>query len=151
MLERARVKQAETLPWLSFQFADVMQLPFEDKSFDVVTISFGIRNVSDTEGGLRELLRILKPGGRLMVLEFGSYEESWWLKLFGWYSRHILPILGGLVTGEQGAYRYLQESSSTFPARDEFIKIIKKACPAVEVTYEGLTGGIAYLYCGIKA
>jgi demethylmenaquinone methyltransferase/2-methoxy-6-polyprenyl-1,4-benzoquinol methylase len=150
MLERARVKQAESLPWLSFQFADVMQLPFPDESFDIVTISFGIRNVSDAEGGLKELLRVLKPGGRLMVLEFGTHEESYWLKLFGWYSRHILPLLGGLVTGERGAYRYLQESSSTFPARDAFVQIIKRASPSVEVQYEGLSGGIAYLYRCVK-
>jgi len=150
MLQCARNKQAATLPWLFFKFADVMQLPFENESFDIVTISFGIRNVSEPEAGLRELFRVLKPGGRLLVLEFGSYNESWWLKLFGWYSRTILPVIGGLVTGERKAYQYLQESSSTFPARDEFVRIIQRAGGTVEVVFEALTGGIAYLYYASK-
>ena len=155
MLELARQKQAARLPqsrypWLHFQFADVMKLPFESESFDIVSISFGIRNVADAESGLRELARVLKPGGTLLVLEFGGETPGLWGRFFKWYSNNILPIIGGTLTGEKKAYRYLQESSAKFPSRDAFIALLHRAAPWQSASYRALTGGVAYLYHAVK-
>ncbi len=150
MLECAREKQQGRWPWLSFQSADVMSLPFADCSFDAVSISFGIRNVADPERGLSELARVLKPGGRLMVLEFGTGSNNLWGTLFRWYSTKVLPVIGGLVTGKPDAYRYLEKSSAGFPSRDEFAALIKRSANWTSVNWRSLSGGIAFLYTAQK-
>jgi demethylmenaquinone methyltransferase/2-methoxy-6-polyprenyl-1,4-benzoquinol methylase len=174
MLDQARRKaHARNYPWLHFQFADVMQLPFEDSSFDVVSIAFGIRNVADPVAGLTELHRVLKPGGTLLVLEFGSGTSGIWGLLYRFYTGRILPFLGGLVTGQRGAYRYLEQSSAEFPSRENFVALMNLVgCPGTAevhqqpdsqtssqrvvgpwsaIEWQGLTFGSAFLYSATKA
>jgi demethylmenaquinone methyltransferase/2-methoxy-6-polyprenyl-1,4-benzoquinol methylase len=99
-----------------FRPADALQLPFPDASFDAVTIAFGLRNLSDRDRGLREMHRVLRPGGRLLVLEF-SQPHRWFRPVYFFYLRHILPRLAGIVTGDRPAYDYLNESIELFPTR----------------------------------
>lgn len=133
---------------ISFQFADVMNLPFEDKRFDICSISFGIRNVQDPKKGLSEMARVTKSGGQVMVLEFGQMQWPVVAPLYNFYSEKILPKLGGLVTGETEAYEYLHKSSQNFPCREKFLELMKSTGHFSEVKYTALTGGIAYIYQG---
>lgn len=149
MLDKAREKDpsGEVL----FRFADAMSLPFPTQSFDLVTISFGIRNVQDPVVAMSEMFRVLKPGGRLMVLEFGQPKLQLFDRVYNWYSLNVLPRIGGWVTGQRSAYQYLQSSSAAFPCADGFAKLMKKAGPWKTVQYKSLTGGIAYLYKAEKS
>lgn len=130
---------------IDFQIADVLSLPFADASFDVVSISFGIRNVSDPQKGLRELARVLKPGGQLLVLEFGQ-PQNLLSSPYRFYSQKILPRVGGWLTRAPDAYQYLERSSAQFPCGDEFVKWIQSSGPFDKVSFESLSFGIAYLY-----
>ena len=134
---------------IDFQVADAMSLPFEDESFDVVTISFGIRNVDDTSLALKEFLRVLKPSGRICVLEFGTPYLIGLKQLFIFYSKYLMPFIGGLVSGNRDAYEYLPETSANYPCRDEFIELLKEA-GFKDNKWTGLMGGIAYIYLGNK-
>src|SRR5690606_20649129 len=120
MLERAPTKAREAGLDIDFQVADVTALPFAERSFDVVAISFGIRNVEDPQKALREMVRTLKDGGVLMVLEFGQPRNALWRRTFDFYSRSLLPRLGGWITGRPQAYEYLQDSSAIFPCGEAF-------------------------------
>ena len=146
MLELARAKAAN----VAWDVADVTRLPFEDDSFDVASISFGIRNVSDPSKGIAEMARVVRSGGRVIVLEFGQPRGRAFGALYNWYSRHILPRLGGAVTGDTAAYRYLQTSSGRFPSGDEFVALMRDSADFATVDYVPLTFGIAYLYRGVK-
>lgn len=146
MLTLARTKATD----IEFEVADVTSLPFEDASFDVSSISFGIRNVNDPKKGLSEMARVLKPGGRLMVLEFGQPRGRVFGALYDFYRRHILPRVGGIVTGEQDAYEYLERSAGRFPCGDEFVAMMRSAADFSSIEYVPLTFGIAYLYRGVK-
>ena len=149
MLDKAREK--DPAGDVHFQFADAMSLPFPTQSFDLVTISFGIRNVMDPVIAMSEMFRVLKPGGRLMVLEFGQPKLRWFERVYNFYSLNILPRIGGWVTGQRTAYQYLQSSSAAFPCSDGFAKLMKKAGPWKSVQHKSLTGGIAYLYKAEKS
>lgn len=107
--------------------ADGSALPMEDGSFDVVTCSFGIRNFEDREAGLKEFLRVLKPGGKLVILELSVPEKPWLRKLYDVYFMHIVPWIGGLVSGDKAAYRYLPASVHAFPAPEVFSAMIGAA------------------------
>lgn len=147
MLEVARKKQsARTMPTIRFEGADATDLPYDNQSFDVATISFGIRNTPDPKKTLSEMARVVKSGGKVMVLEFGKPQMSLMKHLFGWYSKHILPRLGGLISGNPEAYRYLERSSAEFPSGEDFLKLAREAAPFSEVSYRPFQGGIAYLY-----
>lgn len=114
MLERARVKAAKRGLAVEFIVADGTDLPFPDASFDAVTIGYGLRNFADPDAGLREFRRVLKPGGRLAVLEFPPPPKGAFGALFRFYFRRLLPQLGGLVSGKRSAYAYLPESVFAF-------------------------------------
>lgn len=131
---------------VTFQVADVMNLPFQAGGFDVTSIAFGIRNVSDPIKGLSEMARVTKPGGYVMVLEFGQSPLPVWGEVFDFYSRRILPRVGGLLTGKRDAYDYLQASSAKFPCREKFLAIAKKTGSFDEMKFKSLMGGIAYIY-----
>ena len=146
MLELARLK-AQNIEW---DVADVTRLPFEDASFDVASISFGIRNVGDPRAGLAEMARVVRSGGRVIVLEFGQPRGRTFGALYTWYSRHILPRLGGAVTGDAAAYRYLQTSSGRFPSGDDFVALMRESADFATIDFVPLTFGIAYLYRGVK-
>lgn len=150
MLDRAPGKAQSRGLNVSFLWADATNLPFPDASFDVVTISFGLRNVVDTKKALSEMGRVLKPGGRLLVLEFGQPEIPVFADVYKFYSEKVLPILGGWVTGQKEAYQYLQKSSAAFPCGREFADLMRSAGDFDKVGYVPLTGGIAYLYRGLK-
>ncbi len=129
-----------------FEVADILELPYDDHQFDVVSVAFGIRNVSDPIAGLRELGRVLKPGGVLMVLEFGQVSMPLIEPLYRFYSKHLLPRVGGILTGDRAAYTYLQKSSQEFPCREEFVAWMHKSGRFDEEEFQSLTGGVAYLY-----
>lgn len=149
MLETAPTKARAKHLDIHFEVADVTALPYESRSFDISSISFGIRNVGDPVKGLSELARTVKPGGRVMVLEFGQIATPVIGPLYNWYSEKVLPRLGGWITGQPQAYEYLQKSSAAFPCREDFVKLMASTGAFSSCEYKPVTGGIAYLYKGI--
>ena len=126
-----------------------LALPFEDNSFDVYTISFGIRNVTRIEDALSEAYRVLKPGGRLMVLEFSQIPNDGLQWMYDRYSYNVIPAMGQVVTGDRDSYQYLVESIRKFPQQDVFARMISDAGFG-QVKYRNLTMGIAALHSGWK-
>lgn len=149
MLEPAPAKAKALHLDIRFEQADVTQLQYADNQFDVTSISFGIRNVSDPVRALREMARVTKPGGRVMVLEFGQVQVPVFASLYNFYSEKVLPKIGGLVTGQKEAYEYLQKSSSAFPCGDNFLVLMEESGAFSSREYKSLTGGIAYIYRGV--
>lgn len=145
MLARAIAKA----PDIRFEVADVTALPYADASFDVASIAFGIRNVGDPRKGIAELARVVKPGGRVMVLEFGQPRSRAFRALYDLYRKRILPRLGGAVTGKRDAYEYLETSSARFPCGEELVALMRSAAAFERIDYVPLTFGIAYLYRGL--
>ena len=133
---------------ITFEQADVTALQYADNSFDFTSISFGIRNVSDPVKALKEMARVTRPGGKVIVLEFGQVNIPVFGALYNFYSQNILPKIGGLVTGQGEAYDYLQKSSAAFPCREGFVALMKDADAFSHSEYISLTGGIAYIYKG---
>ncbi|HEX2833458.1 MAG TPA: bifunctional demethylmenaquinone methyltransferase/2-methoxy-6-polyprenyl-1,4-benzoquinol methylase UbiE [Thermoanaerobaculia bacterium] len=146
MLERARVKA----PNITFDVADVTRLPFADATFDVSSISFGIRNVNDPRKGVSELARVVKPGGRVMILEFGQPRGRAFGILYDLYRKRVLPRVGGMVTGEQDAYEYLERSAGKFPSGEAFVQLMRESGSFRSIEFVPLTFGIAYLYKGVR-
>ena len=139
-------KLAQSLDWV---VGDAMALPFENNSFDVYTISFGIRNVTHPQKALAEAYRVLKPGGRLMVLEFSQIPVEGMQKLYDLYSFNVIPSMGELIAGDRDSYQYLVESIRKFPDQETFLSMIQNA--GFENTkYRNLTMGIASLHSGWK-
>lgn len=129
--------------------ANAEALPFPDNSFDCVTISFGLRNVTDKDKALRSMFRVLKPGGRLLVLEFSKPQFAPLSKAYDAYSFHILPRIGELVASDAESYRYLAESIRMHPDQ-ETLKGMMEAAGFENVTYTNMTGGIVALHRGYK-
>lgn len=123
-------------------------IPHPDCSFDAITIAFGIRNVVDREQGLREMLRVLKPGGRAVVLEFSNPRSRLFRGLYYFYFQHLLPAIGGLFS-QRSAYQYLPDSVLEFPAQEDFSSMMS-AAGFVRTRYVDLTLGIATVYIGDK-
>ena len=147
MLSIAAEKSKEvSIPYVE---ADAMSLPFPSGNFDAVTIAFGLRNLPNVDNGLSELFRILKPGGRLVVLEFSSPIVPGFRQLFNFYFGNVLPRIGGLVSGSRAAYTYLPASVKKFPDQKALAAKFKEA-GFDQVEYENLTGGIAAIHTGIK-
>ena len=128
---------------------DALRLPFEDKTFDAVSIAFGLRNLSSVEEGLRELLRVLKPGGRSCILEFSKPVVPGFNVLFQLYFTRLLPRIGGMISGSSSAYEYLPASVSRFPDQKQLATMMR-ASGFEAVEYENLTGGIAALHTGVR-
>ena len=145
MLEEGRKRH----PQLEFVFADAANLPFGDQEFDTVTISFGIRNVEKTEVALAEMLRALKPGGKLVVCEFSRIPNKFVHSLYRFYLRNILPTLSALVSKTPEAYSYLAESIDAWPSQKELVKIIESA-GFESVSYLNQTFGIVAIHSGFK-
>lgn len=149
MLEIAdRKSQTENVA-IPYVEADAMKLSFADDSFDAATIAFGLRNLPNFENGLRELHRILKPGGRLAILECSHPPIPGFRQLYHFYFGRILPWIGGLVSGSSSAYKYLPDSVSKFPHQNELCDLMR-AAGFSGVEYQNLTGGIAAIHTGIK-
>src|SRR5215208_5138580 len=126
---------------------DALDLPFRDGTFDVATIAFGLRNLSNVENGLKELSRVLRPGGWVAVLEFSRPVNPVLRPLFNLYFRKLLPWMGGLISGSLSAYTYLPASVQKFPDQSELSLLVEQA-GFDQVRYENLTGGIAALHMG---
>lgn len=132
---------------ISLQLADSESLPFEDDSFDAVMCAYGVRNFENLEIGLREMRRVLKPGGQVAILEF-SHPQSFPVKqLYGFYSRYLLPLFGKLVSKDSRAYSYLPESVAAFPQGNDFTKIMER-CGFGGAVAKPMTFGITTLYVG---
>lgn len=150
MLEHAARKASSSeMKSVPFIEGDALRLPFADKSFEAVTIAFGLRNLSSVEGGLKELQRVLKPGGRAAILEFSTPVVPGFRALFRFYFTRVLPRIGGLVSGSRGAYEYLPDSVSRFPDQKRLAALMK-GVGFEEVEYQNLTGGIAALHLGTR-
>jgi len=149
MLEIAYDKNEKNLLQIPYIEADGMNLSFADASFDAATIAFGLRNFSNWQNGLIELHRILKQGGKLVILEFSTPVIPGFRQLFQFYFSHILPRIGGVVSGSRGAYEYLPDSVSKFPDQKNLARMMSETGFS-DVEYKNLTGGIAAIHSGIK-
>ncbi len=149
MLQPAPIKALQKNLSIHFQVADVQNLPFDDNKFNVTSISFGIRNVEDPVQGLKEMARVTKSGGQVMILEF-SQVEGLFGGVFNFYSEKILPKIGGILTGQKQAYEYLQNSSARFPGGEKFVEMMNETKAFKQVSFKQLTGGIATMYMGTK-
>ncbi|MCD8186773.1 MAG: bifunctional demethylmenaquinone methyltransferase/2-methoxy-6-polyprenyl-1,4-benzoquinol methylase UbiE [Rikenellaceae bacterium] len=147
MLERGRkkIRKREIANIAALIEADAEALPFPRESFDAVTVGFGVRNFGNIPAGLDEMYRILKPGGHVYVLEFALPEGKIFGSLFLFYFRRLLPFIGGVVSGERKAYRYLQRSVGDFPYGERFSGLLAQA-GFCRVTQQLFTRGIAILY-----
>ena len=149
-LGQAKIDQRGLADTLILLRADAERLPFDDNSFNVVSITFGIRNVLDVSSALREMHRVLHTGGRVLILEFSLPTNIVLRKLYLFYFRRILPSLGGMISGDAYAYRYLNETVETFPYGDSFCSLMSEA-GFISVKDTPLTSGVATLYQGDKA
>jgi demethylmenaquinone methyltransferase / 2-methoxy-6-polyprenyl-1,4-benzoquinol methylase len=150
MIEHAPGKAAGKKMVVEFEVADAMNLPYDDNDFDIASIAFGIRNVDDPKVALKEMARVVKPGGRVVVLEFGQPKGI--LKHpYNLYSKHIMPAVGGWISGNREAYTYLPETSAKFPAGDQFLEMMKETGAFSDMRDVKLTGGIAWVYVGTVA
>lgn len=135
---------------LTFVSADAQALPFADGQFQIVSVAFGLRNVADPRRGLREMIRVCQPGGRVAVLEFSHPRNRWFGAVYRCYFRHVLPRVGQWISGSrQEAYHYLPESVGEFPCGEELAAMLRD-CGLTDVQYRPLTCGIATLYWGTR-
>lgn len=139
-------KESLAIPYVE---GDAMRLGFASDSFDAVTIAFGLRNLSNFSNGLAELRRVLKTGGRIVVLEFSSPVIPGFRQLFNLYFTRVLPRIGGAVSGSRGAYEYLPDSVSKFPDQKRLVSMMMET-GFDSVEYTNLTGGIAAIHTGVK-
>jgi demethylmenaquinone methyltransferase/2-methoxy-6-polyprenyl-1,4-benzoquinol methylase len=146
--EKKKATQPSPAAAIEFRIGDILALPRADSSADAVTISFGLRNLADRAGGLREMRRVLRPGGHLFVLEF-SQPQRWFRPFYFFYLRKILPLLAGAVTGDRAAYVYLNETIEQFPGRDALAAEIATAGFS-EVHAHAMTFGIVALHVAKK-
>src|SRR5207237_2751408 len=126
---------------------DALAIPARDASFDLVTVAFGFRNLANYEKGLLEMRRVLRPGGMAAILEFSQPPNPAFAALYNFYSRRVLPSLGGAVSGSKDAYAYLPESVRKFPLPEELAQLMRGAGFA-QVSFERITGGIVCLHIG---
>lgn len=146
MLELGRHKSAAVLPLN----ADALELPFADQVFDGATVGFGVRNLADLDAGLREALRVLKPGARLVILEFTTPKHQPLRALYLFYFRRVLPLIGRMVSKHRSAYSYLPESVLSFPEPDALVERMHTA-GFTGVGYQRLLGGVCALHVGTRA
>jgi demethylmenaquinone methyltransferase/2-methoxy-6-polyprenyl-1,4-benzoquinol methylase len=147
MLERARKKARSDSHTAEFINGDALNMPFPDQSFDLVATAFGFRNLANYERGLHEMVRVLKPGGRIAILEFSEPSNSAMAKMYRFYFKRILPVIGGMISGNRAAYAYLPSSVSNFPTPPEFAKLL---CSAgfLGVRHEAWNFGSVVLHTG---
>lgn len=150
MIEHAPVKAAGQGLRVDFEVADAMDLPYGENSFDIASIAFGIRNVDDPVRALAEMGRVVRPGGRVAVLEFGQPDGLIGIP-YRLYSRYVMPAVGGWLSGNREAYTYLPETSAAFPADEAFLELMDRTGVFSSRRAVRLTGGIAFVYVGTVA
>lgn len=151
MLEVAEAKKKKRRAGnVVFMNASAESIPFEDESFDVVTISFGIRNFDRRMHCLSEIFRVIRPGGKLLILEFAIPRNRVWRAIYGFYFRKLTPVVGEIVSGSRSAYEYLPDSVMEFPKYEDFCRELKDSGFS-NTNYVSLTGGISVLYIGEKS
>lgn len=146
---RIKIKQKNLQSKIELIQADSENIPFENNTFDAITVSFGVRNFEHLEKGIEEMFRVLRPGGKLVVLEFSKPTQFPVKQLYNFYFKYILPVVGRLISKDQSAYTYLPESVNQFPEGKKFVEILKK------IGYSSaqcipLTFGICSIYTGSK-
>lgn len=134
---------------ITLQYGDSEDLPFEDNSFDAITVGFGVRNFENLEKGLGEILRVLRPGGIAAILEFSKPKKFPIKQSFNFYSKHVLPRVGNAISKDSSAYTYLPESVDAFPEGQGFLDILSKVGFS-ELNKKEVSGGIATIYTGQK-
>ena len=149
MLVRGRHKAARHRAPIAFALADAQRLPFCDASFDAVSVAFGLRNVDCLATALDEMYRVLRPGGVAVVLEFGQPQGTVFGPLYRFYSRHLLPRIGGWLSGHSGAYVYLPRTAAVFPAGVRFVQAMRQQ-NFTDVQARPLTGGVVYIYRAVR-
>lgn len=149
-LGRKKISQDPSQPSIYLIPADALKIPFHSGAFDVITIAFGIRNVLDVPQALREMYRLLKSGGRVLILEFSLPDWRLLRSLYLFYFRNVLPRVGGLISGDGYAYSYLNQTVETFPYGEEFCQLLIQAGFS-KVQQINLTAGIAAIYQGDKS
>jgi len=151
MLRVGRDKLLDTgqISHIEFVQADAQTLPFPENSFDCITIAFGLRNVTDKDRALRSMLRVLKPGGRLLVLEFSKPQNELLSRAYDAYSFRMLPFMGKLVANDSESYKYLAESIRMHPDQDTLLEMLEDA-GFTSCNFHDLTGGIVALHRGVK-
>ncbi|WP_048439033.1 bifunctional demethylmenaquinone methyltransferase/2-methoxy-6-polyprenyl-1,4-benzoquinol methylase UbiE [Caenimonas sp. SL110] len=148
MLRTGRDRLLDAGVALPTMVCDAEKLPFATASFDLVSVAFGLRNMTHKDVALAEMQRVLKPGGKLLVLEFSKVAKPL-AKAYDWYSFNVLPQLGRLVAGDSASYKYLAESIKVHPTQQELKDLMKKAGFG-HVDYHNMTGGVVALHVGIK-
>lgn len=149
MLELAPPKADKAGLKIDFQVADAMNLPFADDTFDISSIAYGIRNVSDPQKALSEMARVVRPGGRVMILETGDSPDHALRPFFDFYFRKVVPRVGGWITGKRQAYEYLNRSSRGFPSRDRFLDLMHATGRFENCEFRVLLGGASFIYRGV--
>ena len=144
--QKAKAKKLDIL----FEVADVTQLPYADESFDIVSIAYGIRNVLDRQKAYSEMARVLKPGGRMMILETGEVNNPILKSMIQIYFKNVVPKIGGWISGRRDAYEYLQKSSGIFPSGGQFIEELKNTGFFAQTQFRSLMGGASYIYKATK-
>ncbi len=148
MLVEARVKAEKFHASVEFLQADAHQLPFANNTFDVASIAYGIRNVAEPLLVLREMARVVKPGGRVVILETGDTQMAAIRPFVNFYFQKVVPRVGGWITGQRAAYEYLSESSSEFPSRERFVDMMNATGAFSTVAFQSLLGGASFIYNG---
>lgn len=134
---------------VDFQVVDAQDIPYDDASYDVITMAYGIRNMPDRPRALAEMLRVLKPGGALVCLEFSTPPNGLWRALYSFYLKHLIPFWGGLITGDREGFVYLARSIKAFPDQKGLAQMMRDAGFA-DVTWKNYTGGIAAVHVACK-
>jgi demethylmenaquinone methyltransferase/2-methoxy-6-polyprenyl-1,4-benzoquinol methylase len=147
---RRRLEDRGIVSNVEFALVNAESLPFKDGEFDAVTIAFGLRNVTDKDAALREMYRVLKPGGRAMILEFSAVEAEPLKKIYDTWSFGVLPVLGKFIANDEASYRYLAESIRKHPPQEELADMMRQA-GFIEVGFRNLTGGIVAIHSGTRS
>ena len=138
-------KKGRKIDWI---VGDAMAMPLADNAFDISVIGFGIRNVQSPKKALKEMARVTRSGGRVLILETGSPQNKLWKGLYGTYMKTIIPQIGGFISGHFGPYRFLQKSSMAFPSGLAFLDLMQETGDYSDLEFHAFLGGVAYLYMG---
>ncbi len=134
---------------VTFEVVDAQNIPYEDNSYDAVTVAYGIRNMPDRPRALAEMYRVLKPGGALVCLEFSTPPNAVWRGLYNFYLKHLIPFWGGLITGDKSGFVYLSKSIKAFPDQEHLAQMMREA-GFENISWKNYTGGIAAVHVAHK-